>query len=260
MTSRLVQVADDFWNIRGTFRIAGVIDIGTHMSLVRRPGGRYVLLDACGMSRGTARDFDELTDGGEAVDAVLHLHPFHTVSVAAMHRRLPDARHYGTARHIARNPDLPWQKGHTNDAAVHEEFADVLEFSVPDGVDFISDNENVHFSSVLAYHRASGTIHSDDTIMYVELPRVLRLFGVDNAFTYHPTLSQALEKRAGAASDFRRWASKLADDWGDARSLCAAHTAVLAVDADDAPTIGERLAAALDSVERTLERHEKRHG
>lgn len=260
MTSRLLQIADDFWNIRGTFRIAGVIDVGTQMSLVRRPNGRFVLLDACAMSRRTARDFDELTDGGSAVEAVLHLHPFHTVSVAAMHRRLPDARLYGTARHKAKNADLPWQPAMTNEIAVHEEFSDVLEFSVPDGVDFISDNENVHFSSVLAYHRASGTIHSDDTIMYIELPRVLGLFGIENAFTFHPTLSKALERRSDAADDFRRWAKALASDWGDAKSLCAAHTAALVATGDERPTIGERLAKALDGVEQTLARHEERYG
>ena len=260
MTSRLRQIAQDFWNIRGTFRIAGVINIGTQMSLVRSPNGRFVLLDACDMSQKTARDFDGLTDGGAAVDAVLHLHPFHTVSVAAMHKRLPNARLYGTARHMAKNPDLPWQPAMTNETAVHEEFSDVLEFSVPDGVDFISDNENVHFSSVLAYHRASGTIHSDDTIMYVQLPRVLGLFGIDDAFTFHPTLSQALEQRAGAADAFRRWASALASHWGDAKALCAAHTAVLTTAGDRQPTMGKRLAKALDAVEPTLSRHEKRYG
>ena len=260
MTSRLVQIADDFWNIRGTFRIAGLINIGTQMSLVRKRDGRFVLLDACGMSRSTAHEFDELTDGGSAIDAVLHLHPFHTASVAAMHRRLPDARLYGTERHVAKGPQLPWQDGRTNEARVHEEFADILEFSVPDGVDFISSNENVHFSSVLAYHRVSGTIHSDDTIMYVELPGELKLFGIDDAFTFHPTLAKALEKRAGAAADFRRWATALARDWGDANALCAAHTAVLATDGEHDPSIRERLTKALDGVERTLARHEKHHG
>ena len=118
----------------------------------------------------------------------------------------------------------------------------------------------MHFSSVLAYHRASGTIHSDDTIMYVQLPRVLGLFGIDDAFTFHPTLSQALEQRAGAADAFRRWASALASHWGDAKSLCAAHTAVLTTAGDRQPTMGKRLAKALDAVEPTLSRHEKRYG
>lgn len=260
MPSRLIRIADDFWNVRGTFRIAGLIDIGTQMSLLRRPGGRFVLLDACGMSRTTAREFDELTDGGEAIEAVLHLHPFHTMSVADMQRRLPGARLYGTARHVDKDPDLPWQSGKTNERQVHDEFADVLDFSVPAGVDFISSNQNVHFSSVLAYHRASKTIHSDDTIMYVRLPRVLGLFGIDDAFTFHPTLARALERRAGAAEDFRRWARALARDWGDATAVCAAHTAVLRGAADGTAPVGDRLRDALDRAEPTLGRHERRYG
>ena len=260
MTSRLKQIGDDFWNIRGSFRIAGIVDIGTQMSLVRRKNGRYVLLDACGISGKTRRDFDELTDGGEAVEAVLHLHPFHTASVASMHRKLPDARLYGTARHAERQPDLPWQPGRTNEAAVHEEFGDILDFSIPAGVDFISENEHVHFSSVLAHHPASGTIHSDDTLMYVRLPRVLGLFGIDDAFTFHPTLAKALEKRAGAAAEFRLWARALARDWGAANAVCAAHTSVLCrVDGEDA-SVGDRLRNALEKVEPALARHEKRYG
>lgn len=260
MASRLLEIADDFYNIRGSFRIAGLLDIGTQMSLVRRGDGRFILLDACGMSGRTAREFDELTDGGNAVEAVLHLHPFHTVAVADMHRRLPGARLYGTDRHASRHPELPWQPGRTNDAAVQQEFADVLDFSVPAGVDFISANEHVHFSSVLVRHRGSGTIHSDDTIMYVDLPRVLGLFGVDDAFTFHPTLAKALQKRAGAAGEFRRWATSLARDWGDAKALCAAHTSVLQNAGADSSPVRERLEAALERVEPTLARHERRHG
>ena len=35
------------------------------------------------------------------------------------------------------------------------------------GVDFISDREVIHFSSVLALHRNSNTLHVDDTLMVV---------------------------------------------------------------------------------------------
>jgi hypothetical protein len=37
-------------------------------------------------------------------------------------------------------------------------------------VDFISDNENHNFSSVLAYHLASKTLHVDDTLILLRLP------------------------------------------------------------------------------------------
>lgn len=259
MSSTLIRISDDFWNVRGSFRLGGLIDIGTHMSLVRRPSGRFVLLDACPMSSRVERELNELTDGGDAIEAVLHLHPFHTVSVADMHLRYPAAALFGTARHISKAPDLPWQAMMTNEKKLHRKFNDVLDFSVPAGVDFISDNENVHFSSVLAYHRESKTIHSDDTIMYVRFPRALGVFGLNDALTFHPTLAKALERRAGAAADFRRWAEALASDWGDARAICAAHTATMHdLKATDS-SIGERLLSALDKVDSTLKRHENRY-
>ena len=78
-------------------------------------------------------------------------------------------------------------------------------------VDFISANENVHFSSVLVLHRASKTIHVDDTLMYVRLPRMMGAFGLTDVMSFHPTLPKALEKRAGAARDFRDWTEELTE-------------------------------------------------
>jgi hypothetical protein len=52
-------------------------------------------------------------------------------------------------------PDLPWEKTRTEQIRLHEMFEENFEFSIPRGVDFISANENVDFSSVLALHRAS---------------------------------------------------------------------------------------------------------
>jgi hypothetical protein len=33
------QLADDFWDFRGAFKIAGLTDVGTQMSLVHRSMG-----------------------------------------------------------------------------------------------------------------------------------------------------------------------------------------------------------------------------
>ena len=68
-------------------------------------------------------------------------------------------------------------------------FEENFEFSIPRGVDFISANENVHFSSVLALHRASRTIHVDDTLMYVRLPLPMRVLGFRDLLSFHPTIS-----------------------------------------------------------------------
>jgi len=248
LATSIHRVADDFLNIRGSFKIGGLIDIGTQASLVRRANGRFVFLDSCALSDATQREVDALTSGGEDVEAILNLHPFHTVHVRAMHERYPRAKLYGTARHLARFSDLPWQKTRTEQPRLHKMFAEDFEFSVPRGVDFISANENVHFSSVLVLHRASRTIHVDDTLMYLRLPLPVRMLGHADIVFFHPALYLALEKREGAGRDFRDWAEELADRWRDAENLCAAHAGVLLAAENRGASIRDRILAALDRV------------
>ncbi len=175
-----------------------------------------------------------------------------------MHERYPNAKHYGTARHLSKLPELEWQALRTEDPELHSLFAQELDFSVPRGVDFISDDENVHFSSVLAYHRASRTIHVDDTLMYIRLPLLMRFFGLTDAMSFHPTLSKVLEKREGAVDDFNQWAEELAEQWQDAENLCAAHTATLMVNDDSETSIHDRILKALAKVQSTLKSHERK--
>jgi hypothetical protein len=259
MTGQILQITDDFWNIRGSYRIAGVIDVGTQASLVRRANGRFVLLDSYTLSGSVKRQIDELTHGGEQIEAILNVHPFHTVHVQRTHKMFPQARLYGTARHLSRFPELPWADVCTEDPSLHQQFEDDFDFSVPRGVDFISDDENVHFSSVLVWHRASKTIHSDDTLMFLRLPALMRWFGLGDSVGFHPTLARALEKRAGAAQDFREWANELIERWADAENLCAAHTAALLAEENHGESIHDRLLKALDKVSSTLKSHERKY-
>lgn len=75
------------------------------------------------------------------------------------HEAYPGAKLYGSSRHTRKQPELPWQKALLDDPATLAEFKDDLDLRIPAGVDFISSNENVHFSSVVAYHPATQTIH-----------------------------------------------------------------------------------------------------
>jgi hypothetical protein len=260
MADKFLQVSEDFWNIRGSYRIGGVVDVGTQASLVRLAGGKFVFLDSYTLNSAVRRKVGELTREGKDIKAILNLHPFHTVHVRKMHAMYPDAKLYGTARHLSRFPELPWADLRTEDPALHRKFAADFEFSVPRGVDFISDDQNVHFSSVLAWHPASKTIHSDDTLMYIRLPGLMRLFGIGDAVSYHPTLSKALEKRAGAAGDFRDWAKGLNKQWAKAENLCAAHTGALLGVENSGESIHARMVKALAKVETTLQTHEKKWG
>lgn len=260
MASDLIEVGDGFWNLRGSFKIAGLVDIGTHLSLIRRGNGKFIFLDSYTLSEAQAEAIEAITGGSKNVEAILNLHPFHTVHVKAMHERFPKARLHGTERHQERAGELPWHDLRTDHRKLHSRYAEELDFAIPEGVDFISANQNVHFSSVLALHKPSATIHSDDTLMYLKLPLPLRMLGQRDRLSWHPTLGMALQKRAGAAAEFRNWAKALIDHWGEAQNLCAAHTSVLLAKDNGGKPVAERMAQALDRVESTLRSHERRYG
>lgn len=259
MGRQFIQVADDFWNIRGSYKIAGVIDVGTQASLVRLASGKFVMLDCYTLNSTVKRQVGELTRGGEDIEAILNLHPFHTMHVKKIKQLYPQARLYGTTRHKTRFPDLPWMEDCTEDPVLHEAYANDFEFSIPRGVDFISDDENIHFSSVLVLHKSSQTIHSDDTLIYARLPGLVRLFGLGDSVGFHPTLAKALEKRPGAAKNFHDWAEQMIENWGAAKNLCAAHTAALLERENRGACIHDRLVEALKKVGSTLNAHERKY-
>lgn len=260
MANDILQVSEDFWNFRGSYRIGGVIDVGTQASLVRLSTGGFIFLDSYSLGSEARRKVAGLTRDGKDIRAILNVHPFHTVHVRKMHSLYPEAALYGTARHLERFPDLPWAEIRTEDPALHQQFSQDFDFSIPRGVDFISKNQNIHFSSVLVLHRGSQTIHSDDTFMYLKLPALARMLGLGDDVSYHPTLAKALIREAGAAKDFRDWAIELNQRWDGAENLCAAHTSALLGRENRGKSIHERMVRALRKVEPTLKSHEQKWG
>ena len=253
MTDKLVQIADDFWCLCGSFRIGGLVDIGTHASLIRRANGSFIMLDSYPLTAEALA----LTDGGEAIEAVLNLHPFHTVHCAAVHAALPHAKHYGSDRHVSLFPDLPFEKERVNGPHMTELFGNDLSFSVPGGVDFISTNDNVHFSSVLAFHHKSRTIHVDDTLMVVAPPEGLQRLGLPGLLGFHPTLPMALQHREGATEDFKKWVHQLTADWLEADNIVAAHNGVIR---KPRKPIAEQIETALKLAAPILKIHKQRFG
>jgi hypothetical protein len=256
MRERIIDLGDGFWNIRGSFKIGGLIEIGTQASLVHLGPERYAILDSYTLSDGLLEQVDAITGGRENVAAVLNLHPFHTLHTEAMHTAFTAATHYGTPRHLRLFPALDWGDLTTDDPALWAQFAPALDFACPDGVTLIPSNEKIHCGSILAFHPASGTIHVDDTFNY----RPPKKAGKTGKLGVHPTLSMALEKRPGAAAAFRDWGAELVARWGDARQLCAAHSGVLTPDRLGHDTLADALSAALRAAEPKLARHARRHG
>jgi len=258
MKDKMVKIAEDFWNIRGEFKLFGLVNIGTQASLVKRQNGNFVFLDAYSMHANLKKLVDIRTNNGQYIEAIINLHPFHTIHVEQAHQDYPHAKLYGTQRHVDKFPHLPWQPELTDSTEFATLYADDFDFTVPQGVDFISSDEKVHFSSVLAYHKASKTIHVDDTLMYFPLPGLLGLIKSPQV-SLHMTLSKALQQRPGAVEDFRSWVKQLAISWHDSKVLCAAHSEILFIK-DNSPTIAQRIIEALDKEEKTLKAHQKKFG
>lgn len=257
MADRIETITEDFYSIRGSFKIAGLLDIRTQASLVRLGDGRFVMLDSYPLKGEIESRVMELTEGGTQIAAIVNVHPFHTVHVRTMHQQLPDAKLYGCARHHGRFPELPWEPELTEDPSLHALFADDLAFSVPAGVDLVTSNDNVHFSSVLVLHRKSGTVHVDDTLSYAEMPSVIQWLGINDVFAFHPTLGSALRPEAGAAAAFRTWAQDLATGWADVTTVCTAHVGIWR---GEPGRFQARVLSALESVSGTLDTHEAKHG
>lgn len=251
------KLADTFWNIRGVHRIAGVLDIGTHMSLVQRSDGDFVVIDGCGLDASQRASIMALTGNGERVVAVVHVHPFHTLHVEATHRLFPGAALYGTARHQQREPSLPWRGQPVEAWTDDHPLADLFDFSVPDGIDFVSVDERVHVASVLVSHRQTAIVHVDDTFNVLAAPGLLRDVLPISSLRMHPMLGRALQKRAGAADDYAEWTRALADSWADTRVVCAAHSAVRPIPAGG---FAAEVISALDKVSGTLDGHRARYG
>lgn len=203
----------------------------------------------CYMPDADARDrLLRLTDGGRAVDAILNLHPFHTLHVADMAALFPHAKLYGTERHHARFPHLEWQPALTESRTVSDLFGDTLRFTVPRGVDFVCPDERQHFASVLALHPASRTLHVDDTLTWLALPLI-------GGLRFHPSLTKVLQRRPGAVADFRSWLVELRALFADVRSVCTAHLKPLPPSDGEWP---QRLEKAIAKIEKRLSKHEQR--
>lgn len=140
------------------------------MSLIRKASGKFLLLDCYEPDEGDHAEIMALINNGSEIEALLNVHPFHAVHCDFVERLVPHARIIGTRGHHDHLPHLRWDPALIEDPASQQQFSDTLEFSIPSGVGFISDDPDVHVGSVVARHRASRIVHSDDTL---RLPMVL---------------------------------------------------------------------------------------
>ena len=73
MAEQIINLGTGFWNIRGTFRIGGILNIGTHCSLIQLASGRFVFLDSYSLTGDVRAKVMALTNNGQDVEAILNL-------------------------------------------------------------------------------------------------------------------------------------------------------------------------------------------
>jgi hypothetical protein len=225
MAEEIIRLSDEFWNIRGDLRMAGVLNVGTQCSLVKLAKGRFVFLDSYTLKDDIRERIMALTDQGRAVEAVLNVHPFHTLHCAQMARDFPSATFYGSSRHAQKVPEVTWASERVESDAVTARYPE-LAFSMPDGIDYISDDEDVHAGSLLVFHAPSGALHVDDTFNVLPLPEIVRKVLPIPRISFHPKLKDALHDTPDAGAQFCNWADRIATEWAGTRALCAAHSAL----------------------------------
>ncbi|MEZ7502755.1 hypothetical protein QO189_09765 [Psychrobacter sp. Arc29] len=220
MSDEIHDLGAGFWNIRGSFRIGGVINIGTQCSLVKLSSGRFIFLDSYALTGDVRDEVMALTNNGRDVEAVLNVHPFHTVHCDHMAKDFPQATFYGSKRHPKKIPEVNWADDLVESDAVAERYPE-LKFSMSEGIHYIAPNEMIHAGSLLAYHPASQSLHVDDTFMS---PPMKLLEAVLPELILHPTTKKALKNEPNAGAQYCDWATHLAHEWRDVRNFCAAHS------------------------------------
>lgn len=220
MTDKIYNLGAGFWNIRGTFRIGGVLNIGTQCSLIKLDSGRFIFLDSYKLTGDVRNEVMALTNNGQDVEAVLNVHPFHTIHCAQMAKYFPQATFYGSRRHHKKIPEVKWADDLVESEAVAKRYPE-LKFSMSEGIHYISPNEMIHAGSLLAFHPASKSLHVDDTFMS---PPTKLLEAVLPELLLHPTTKKALKDEPDAGKQYCDWAANLAHEWREVRNFCAAHS------------------------------------
>ena len=187
---RLMEIGDGFWNIRGRFKVlAGMLNLGTHMSVCRRANGRFVIVDTIDLTPDVLAELNILTHAGELIDAVIATHPYHTLAFRAFYAAFPKCPYYGTPRHLNTIPEIPWEGEIMSNKDL---FSPDLDLRIPAGAEYVLPlpARSNHLSNVFVLHRQSKTIHNDDCVLcFQQPPLLMRLMGYkDGDMHFHPSL------------------------------------------------------------------------
>jgi len=244
---RIVEIGPGFYNIRSEFRaLKGLVNIGTHMSLIRLNNGSFIAIDTVELDDELKAEIDQLTDNGKNLSAVISAHPFHTLSFPGFYEAYPTPQYIGTPRHIRNIKSIPWSADISQEE-VRARWSPEIEMRIPAGAEFNSPQPEStnHFNSVWVYHRPSGTLHIDDTVFYFDNPSLILKIGgkKHDDMEFHNCMSgPGLYPTPDAPKIFKKWVQDILNDW-DFNNMCIAH-------------IGNKIGGAKERLRQTLENAE----
>lgn len=223
--SRMIEIGTNFWNIRDSFLyFGGLVDIGTHMSLIRLSTGKFLVIDTCNVNTTDKQKIDTLTENGTKIEAVIATHPFHTVYFKPFHKWYPNVPYYGTPRHLRMIPEIQWAGDISQPDNLSRWESENIFLRIPTGGDFDPVDQKNHFSTVFVFHAASKSIHIDDTVLFFDHPGcVLNCFGKSHGSMEFWNLKKGLKPTKEAPGEFRDFIQQVINDW-DFENIIAAHT------------------------------------
>jgi len=134
--NELFEVGTNFWNIRVNFKMfAGLVDPGSQMSLIKLNNGKFLVIDTVILTDQTRVAINRLTENGTKIEAVIGVHPFHTLAFQAFYEAYPTAHYYGTPRHLRRLTQIPWV-GSLEDCDIRKKWEPEVEMRIPAGKHF----------------------------------------------------------------------------------------------------------------------------
>lgn len=130
----LRSFGNGFWNVRVPFQI-NLLEIGTHMSLIQLRNGNFLVIDTVVINDQLKQQIDEVTNSGTKIEAVLAVHPFHTLAYADFYKMYPNVKYYGTPRHLRKLTEIKWagQLDDQGNKTLLSQWAPEVELRIPAG-------------------------------------------------------------------------------------------------------------------------------
>eukprot|EP01035_Chromulina_nebulosa_P017528 gene17528-23090_t len=221
--------AKNFWNIRSSFYVlGGLLDVGTQMSIIKLSTGKFIVLDTVLIDQALKSEINDLTENGSLIEAVIATHPFHTVYFETFYKLYPDAKYYGTPRHLRNIKAVPWAGSVEDPRFLTSYENEGIFLRITAGTEFNTPDEDNHFASVFVFHQPSRTIHNDDTLTYISNPGcLLRCLGTrhDTLIFHKPSWKNELSSTPEAPIEFKEFIERILNDW-DFDNIVAAHIGI----------------------------------